>query len=117
MEVKTMIYKPYDVVEVPFPFIDSPKVKTRKAVVLTREEFNKNNSATTLAMITSATNSTWDKDTPVTDLNIAGLKKNCCVRLKLFTIQNDLIKNKVGTLSDQDKKELSLKLSQSLHII
>jgi mRNA interferase MazF len=111
-----MICKPFDVVEVPFPFIDSPKAKTRKAVVLSREEFNRNNSATTLAMITSATNSTWDKDAPVTDLVTAGLKKDCCVRFKLFTIQNDLIKNKVGTLSDEDKKEVSLKLSQSLHI-
>ena len=41
-----MICKPYDVVEVPFPFIDSPKAKSRKALVISRETFNKNNNAT-----------------------------------------------------------------------
>lgn len=110
-----MICKPYDVVEVPFPFIDSPKAKSRKALVLSRETFNKNNSATVLAMITSATNSKWFKDVSVTDLKKAGLKKPCFVRFKLFTIQNNLIKRKVGALSSFDKSEVSEKLSQALY--
>jgi mRNA interferase MazF len=116
MEVMMMICKPYDVVEVPFPFIDSPKAKSRKALVISREAFNKNNNATVLAMITSASNSKWFKDVPVTDLKKAGLKKPCFIRFKLFTIQNDLIKNKVGSLSTLDKKEVGDKLSQTLHI-
>jgi mRNA interferase MazF len=116
MEVKTMICKPFDVVEVPFPFIDSPKAKSRKAVVLSRETFNRNNNATTLAMITSATNSEWFKDVSIKDLKKAGLKKECVVRFKLFTIQNDLIKKKVGSLSSLDREEVSVKLSQSLYI-
>jgi mRNA interferase MazF len=116
MEVMTMICKPYDVVEVPFPFIDSPKAKVRKALVISRETFNRNNSATVLAMITSATNSKWFKDVSVSDLKKAGLNKPCFVRFKLFTIQNDLIKNKVGSLSISDKSEVSEKLSQTLNI-
>lgn len=43
-----MICKPYDVVEVPFPFIDSPKSKSRKALVISAESFNRNNKATVL---------------------------------------------------------------------
>lgn len=111
-----MICKPYDVVEVPFPFIDSPKSKSRKALVISRETFNKSNNATVLAMITSASNSKWFKDVSVTDLKKAGLKKPCLVRFKLFTIQNDLIKKRVGALSLIDKNEVSEKLSQTLYL-
>ncbi len=111
-----MICKPFDIVEVPFPFIDSPKAKSRKAVVLSRETFNLKNNATTLAMITSATHSEWFKDVSIKNLKKAGLKKKCVVRFKLFTIQNNLIKKKVGSLSSLDREEVSAKLSQSLYV-
>jgi len=47
-----MIYSRYDVVTVPFPFVDRPKTKKRPAVVLSNMEFNKSNH-TILAMITT----------------------------------------------------------------
>ncbi len=111
-----MICKPFDVVEVPFPFIDSPKAKSRKALVISREAFNKNNDATILAMITSATHSKWYKDVPISDLKKAGLKKPCYIRFKLFTIQSNLIKRKIGTLTSLDKDEVREKLSQSIYV-
>lgn len=107
-----MICKPFDVVEVPFPFIDSPKTKSRKALVISSKDFNDKNNATTLAMITSATNSLWYQDTPVSNLQMAGLKKDCCIRFKIFTIQNELIKDKVGSLSEQDQELVSQRLSE-----
>jgi mRNA interferase MazF len=112
-----MICNPFDVVEVPFPFVDSPKTKTRKALVLSFKNFNESNNATTLAMITSATNSAWEKDTPVSNLKLAGLKKSCCIRFKLFTIQNNLIKSKVGSLSEEDQKLVSQRLSEIFPLV
>ena len=111
-----MICKPFDVVEVPFPFIDSPKSKFRKALVISKSAFNKNNATSILAMITSATHSKWYGDIIITDLKKAGLKKNCFIRLKLFTIQNSLIKRRVGLLGLKDKRAVYQSLSQCLEL-
>ena len=98
-----MICKSFDVVQVPFPFINSPHSKFRKALVVSKSDFNKNNGASILAMITSAAHSKWQGDVTVMDWKKAGLRKKCFIRLKLFTIQNSLIKRKVGVLSLKDK--------------
>ena len=111
-----MICKSYDIVEVPFPFIDSPKTKSRKALVVSGELFNTNNNATVLVMITSANSSTWFEDVLISDLKKAGLRKSCFVRFKFFTIQNNLIKKKTGVLSATDKSKVSDKLSKIFYL-
>lgn len=111
-----MICKSFDVVEVPFPFIDAPQQKLRKALVISKERFNKNNKASILAMITSADHSKWHQDVIITDLKKAGLKKSCFARFKLFTIPNSLIQGKAGSLSLKDKNSVKQRLSQSICI-
>ena len=103
----TTIYDTFDVVEVPFPFSDLPKSKIRKALVLTPESMNGPNSATTLMMITSRSNSTWIGDTQLMNWREAGLKKPCYVRLKFFTPDNKLIIKKIGELTQNDKDLVS----------
>ncbi|HEY8270704.1 MAG TPA: type II toxin-antitoxin system PemK/MazF family toxin [Pseudobdellovibrionaceae bacterium] len=98
-------YKPFDVIELPFPFSDLSSSKKRKALVLSSEEFNVKNKATTVLMITSRANSEWAGDIQLDDWNFAGLKKPCYARLKIFTADNDLILNKVGSLSQNDIKK------------
>ena len=107
-----MICKSFDVVQVPFPFIDSPHSKFRKALVISKSDFNKNNGASILAMITSAVYSKWRGDIIIMDWRKAGLRKKCFIRLKLFTIQNSLIRKKVGILSLRDKKSILSKFIQ-----
>ena len=111
-----MIYKPCNIVEVPFPFIDSPYSKFRKALIISKSDFNKNNGASVLAMITSAAYSRWYGDVTITDWRKAGLRKKCFIRLKLFTIQNSLIKKKVGSLSLRDKKVFYQRLSHCFEL-
>jgi hypothetical protein len=41
-----------------------------------------------LVMITSAENSSWPNDIKIEKFSIAGLKKPCVVRLKVFTIES-----------------------------
>jgi mRNA interferase MazF len=98
-----MICNAFDVVEVPFPFSDLDKAKMRKALVLSQKTFNQKNGNSILMMITSATHSRWFLDTPLQDLQEAGLRKPCVARLKLFTLDNALLVKIVGALSLKDR--------------
>lgn len=100
-----MTYNRYDVVKVPFPFTDKQASKTRPALVLSNQEFNSGVDHSVMAMITTAKNSTWLFDTPILDLNAAGLPASSIVRMKLFTLDNSLIIAKLGRLSEADKRE------------
>jgi len=101
-----MTYDRWDVVAVPFPFVDRVKSKSRKAIIISGSSFQKQNAACILMMITSANHSNWLGDTPIKDLNAAGLKKACVARLKVFTLQESLIQTKVGRLSSLDQKQI-----------
>ena len=101
-----MICEPFDVVVVPFPFSDLPKSKKRKALVISNRNFNKSNSNSILLMITSATQSKWLYDVPVTSLAETGLHKECVVRMKSFTLDNGLILERAGKLSAKDSAQV-----------
>ena len=100
------IYKPFDVVEVPFPFSDVPRSKRRKALVLSAQDFNETSGASILMMITSATHSAWLHDVPIVNYAESGLKKPCVARMKLFTLDNGLIIRKSGELMEPDRDEV-----------
>jgi mRNA interferase MazF len=106
-----VIYKRYDIVIVPFPFTDRDAQKKRPALVLSDEKlFNALVGHCVLAMITTAKQSIWAFDTPITDLVSAGLPVQSLIRLKLFTLDNRLILNKTGELGEKDK----IKIEESL---
>ena len=96
------IYESFAVVEVPFPFIDSLRQKNRPALVLSSSAFQKANGALVLAMITSAERGSWKFDAALSDWRMAGLKKPCVIRWKLFTLDAALIRGLRGHLSDRD---------------
>jgi mRNA interferase MazF len=102
----TTIFKPWTVVEVPFPFIDKNFSKKRKALVVCTKAYQKETGACVLAMITSAENSSWSNDIKIEKFALAGLKKPCVVRLKIFTIESTLILREVGTLQERDVKHV-----------
>lgn len=97
-----MIYKSFDIVIVPFPFIDSLQTKMRPALVVSDHEFNKEGSAI-LAMITSATHNPRAHDHTIVDLISTKLPSASLIRLKLFTLDNRLIKKKIGCLGKIDQ--------------
>ncbi len=100
-----MIFKPFDVVELPFPFSDLSHAKLRKALVISSAEFNQKNSACTVAMITSRQNSEWFGDVYIKNWAKSGLKKPCYIRFKFFTADLSLFTRKVGQLTANDKAE------------
>lgn len=99
-----MIYKPFDIVVVPFPFVDFAEQKRRPAIIISSEDFSNSLNHSILAMITSVNNSTWEFDVNITDLKMAGLSHNSVIRFKLFTLYNKLIIKKIGHLSLKDRK-------------
>ena len=106
-----MIYKTFDIILVPFPFSESSISKKRPALVLSHAaSFNIPCNHTVLAMITSAQHNQWQLDTIILDLLSAGLPKESVVRMKLFTIDNQLIIKKLGTLGAHDQKTIQKNL-------
>ena len=101
-----MICEPWAVVIVPFPFTEGPRTKRRPALALSTKAFSEN-GYTVLAMITTKARPSWPGDTHIGDYQLAGLKVPCIVRLKLFTLDNRLILNQMGRLSETDRNKIS----------
>ena len=108
-----MIYEPFDIVVVPFPFTDSARSKKRPALVLSNNEnFGNEIEHSVLAMITSQKNAPWPLDCAIRNKNASGLTAPSIVRMKLFTLDNRFILRKIGYLSKTDKKKVEQSLSK-----
>jgi len=94
-------FEQFDVVRVPFPFTDRAATKNRPALVLSQSLFNNAADHSVLVMITSAVND-WPLDCAIQDIQAAGLPVASRIRFKLFTLDNRLIRGKIGALSPAD---------------
>jgi mRNA interferase MazF len=84
MSLPTKIYNQFDVVVVPFPFIDSAETKRRPALVLSDTgTFNNQMRRGVMAMITTATHQPWALDVSISELSLAGLNVASLVRMQL----------------------------------
>ena len=108
-----MTYSKWDTVVVPFPFTDRLGSRHRPALVLSGETFN-TAGHTILSMITTSSGRAWPGDTEITDLDSAGLRVECFVRLKVFTLDNRLILRKLGTFSSPDRRSVEQAVSEML---
>ena len=98
-----MDYDRFAVVTVPFPFTDKAQTKRRPALVVSRHGvWGRQTGHAVLAMITSARNSQWPLDVPVSDLDAAGLPAPSVVRMKLFTLDYRYLIAQRGHLSEKD---------------
>ena len=101
-----MICDLFDIVVVPFPFIDKPASKKRPALVLSNIAFNTSGHSI-LSMITTKQKPIWPGDTHITDIATCGLRSSCLVRLKLFTLDNRLILRIIGRLGETDSNQVT----------
>ncbi|MGC2457088.1 MAG: type II toxin-antitoxin system PemK/MazF family toxin [Gallionellaceae bacterium] len=106
-----MSFKAFDVVAVPFPFTDRDATKRRPALVISNERFNQRHNQLVLAMITTATDNGWPSDVALSNWQKAGLKVACRFRLKLFTLEQNLVVKTIGHLSSKDAKSVQSVLS------
>jgi mRNA interferase MazF len=112
-----MTYEQFDVVVVPFPFTDIPASKRRPALVLSAaHSFNTPVGHSAMAMITTAAHSSWALDVAISDLDAAGLKAPSIVRMKLFTLDHNLVINSIGRLGDVDQDAVKGALRDLLNL-
>ena len=97
-----MISDQWDIVRVPFPFTDRAAVKKRPAAVLATRAFNFVAGYTIMAMITKRGQSSWLNDYGLQGWEQAGLRFPSWIRLKLFTLENTLLIDKLGVLQPVD---------------
>lgn len=95
------------IVVVPFPFVDIDIVKPRPAVVLSNRKFNREQTQTIFAMVTTAARSEWPSDIKIENLSAAGLHGASVIRFKLFTLPNARIARVIGRLSRIDEERLN----------
>jgi mRNA interferase MazF len=108
-------YSAFDVVRVPFPFTDRNATKNRPALVLSDDAaFNTPAGHSVMAMITSASNSPWPLDCPITDLQAAGLPSPSLLRFKLFALDHSLVRGRLGRLAPTDEATVRQGLSALL---
>ena len=111
-----MIFKAFDVVAVPFPFTDRDATKRRPALVVSNALFNKQHDQLVLAMITTATNNVWPSDVSLANWQKAGLTVACHFRLKLFTLDQNLVLKIIGHLSPQDIKSIQAVFAKYVNV-
>ena len=98
-------FRAYDVIIVPFPYVDRLAEKRRPALVISSSALA-SFGVLWVAMITSAANDAWTCDVPIADLERAGLPAASVVRTaKIACIEPGRIVRRSGTL---DARSVSL---------
>jgi len=101
-----MICSRYDVITVPFPFVDRPKMKKRPAVVLSNKAFNSSNH-TILAMITTKKSRRGQVTPKSAIMPMPDYVSHAWSALSFFTLDNRLLQKKIGHLSEKDSSQLT----------
>lgn len=111
-----MIYKPFDIVSIPFPFTDKAKNKKRPALVISSEIFQKETRHVSLLMITSAKHSEWYDDYVLKHLEGTGLSHEAIIRQKIFTLDVRLIEKIIGKLTKKDSDMIKSRLKKCISV-
>jgi mRNA interferase MazF len=109
-----MIFDRFDLIVVPFPFVDSPSIKPRPAVILSNRDFNQANGHTVLAMVTRATHTPWPSDQEIEELEPTGLRDPSVVRFKIFTLDNRILQRRIGRLGEADARACAAALTAAV---
>jgi mRNA interferase MazF len=98
-------YKKGEIILVPFPFTDLSATKRRPALILSPEKYNQSGDVI-IAFITSNLNtSSQYGDYILKEWQKSGLPKPSLLRMKLATIEKNIIVKKLGKLDSKDLAE------------
>ena len=98
-----MSFAPFDVVVVPFPYADRLAEKRCPAIVVSVSTLEARHGLVWLAMVTSASNSSWNGDVVISDLKAAGLPAPSMIRpAKIATVDAGRILRSIGHLCAPD---------------
>jgi mRNA interferase MazF len=105
-----MTFERWDIVTALFPFGDLEVRRPRPVLVLSTADFNGDHGHVIGAMITTAARSHWPTDHRISDLSSAGLRRDCVVRWKLFTLPLATIARRIGGLGMIDRAPAAARL-------
>lgn len=108
------IYERGDIVLVEFIISSQNGSKRRPALVLSTEIYNKSRQELIIAAITSNTERKLSSETILKDWKYAGLLYPSTVTAIIQTIKADMIRRKLGELSQHDLKTVELNLKKAL---
>jgi mRNA interferase MazF len=104
-----------NIVLVPFPFTDLTSAKTRPALVVSESNYEIETGNVIIAMITSIPQTTV-YDYEIKDWQGANLLLPSWVRIKLATLEPNLVRHHIGSLSSMDLREVEKKILLALAI-
>ena len=96
------VYKPGDVILVPYPFGERINGKKRPAIVISCQSHNEATSELLIAQITSNVNLKRHGDFLIQQWDKANLLSPSVVRARFTTIQDALVLRKLGELESED---------------
>lgn len=103
-------FEAFDVIIVPFPYVDRLAEKRRPALVISGPALAAF-GVLWVAMITSAANDSWACDVPIADLGRAGLPAPSVVRTaKIACIEPGRILRRAGTLDARSSSLVAARL-------
>ena len=111
----TTSYKRGDVVLAPFPFSDQTSIKQRPALVISVEDFQKQGPDLLIMAVTSQVKGPLKVgEFLIRDWQAAGLLKPSAVKAAIATVEAQLVRRRLGHLSDDDLEQLKRSLGELL---
>lgn len=111
-------YNAGDIILIPFPFTDFSTFKQRSAVILSSRRFNRSNDDVIIAAITShmeTRKARYEYRLTVAEQKAAGLPKPSVIKLgKIVTIDQRLIRKRIGTLSRETTTRIIVNIQNLL---
>jgi mRNA interferase MazF len=108
-------FRRWDIISVPFPFIEGHATKRRPALVVSTEAFHRAHRACFGAMITTARHlrDVRPDDIAIEDLGAAGLARPCVIRVaRLSTFEWSDEVRRVGTLHRRERPAVATLLQR-----
>jgi mRNA-degrading endonuclease toxin of MazEF toxin-antitoxin module len=110
-----MTFERWQVISVPFPFIEGHASKRRPALVVSSDAFHRSHRACFGAMITTARHmqDVRPDDIEIADLSAAGLPRPCVIRVaRLSTFEWSDQVRRVGTLHRRERPAVTTLLQR-----
>lgn len=114
-----MTFRRWDIISVPFPFVEGHATKRRPALVVSTDAFHRAHRACFGAMITTARHmrDVRPDDIEIADLDAAGLQQPCVIRAaRLATFEGGHQIRRVGTLHRRERQGVEALLQRWLGI-
>src|SRR6516225_3283983 len=111
------IFEVWDIVKVPFPYMDRPVRQRRPALIVAAEEIEAAHGLLWLVMITSAESRGPPGDVGISDLRAAGLPAPSIVRPAKIATVDTQDAQRLGTLPGADRNAVAAGLRAILRAV